>query len=203
MVVTPHIESGLPEKEVHRRQKKYIDSLFAKMNINSFFSWYYTPMALPFTDHLSPELVIYDCMDELSSFKFAPPQMGILEKKLFKKADVVFTGGNSIYEFKKGQHRNIHPFPSSIDKHHFGAARKNMIDPEDQKHIPHPRFGFFGVVDERFDIELLNNVATAKPEWHFVILGPVVKIVPVTLPGHEHIHYLGGKKYEVLPACNS
>jgi len=165
----------------------------------NYFSWYYTPMALPFTDHLTPELVVYDCMDELSAFKFAPPELTILEKELLKKADVVFTGGQSIYEAKKNAHHNIHAFPSSIDKHHFGKARKIKEDPEDQKHIAHPRFGFFGVIDERFDIELIDAVAKAKPEWQFILLGPIVKIDPNTLPRYNNVHYLGGKKYEELP----
>ena len=199
-VVTPHIKSGLPEEEVHNRQRKFITKLLDNMNVNKFFSWYYTPMALPFTDHLTPELVIYDCMDELSAFKFAPPQLTILEKELFKKADVVFTGGHSIYESKKSEHHNIFPFPSSIDKHHFGAARTMKEEPIAQRNIPSPRFGFFGVVDERFDIELIDNVAKARPDWHFIILGPVVKIDPQTLPHYANVHYLGGKKYEELPS---
>jgi UDP-galactopyranose mutase len=139
-------------------------------------------------------------MDELSAFKFAPPQLTILEKELFKKADIVFTGGNSIYESKKNSHHNIFSHPSSIDKHHFGKARISNTDPEDQKHIPHPRFGFFGVVDERFDIELIENVSRLRPEWHFIILGPIVKIDPASLPHYENVHYLGGKKYEELPS---
>src|SRR5437763_14690678 len=88
-VVTPHIKAELAEAEVHVRQRKFIDNLFTNMNIEKYFSWYYTPMALPFTDHLSPEVVVYDCMDELSAFKYAPPQLTILEKELLKKADVV------------------------------------------------------------------------------------------------------------------
>ena len=199
-IITPYIKSGLSETEVQAIQRKMISNLFVKKKINRYFTWYYTPMALPFTDHLTPELVIYDCMDELSAFKFAPPQLTILEKELFKKADVVFTGGNSIYEFKKDQHHNIHSFPSSIDKSHFGLARTKSPDPEDQAAIPHPRFGFFGVVDERFDIEMIDRVAREKPEWHFVILGPVVKIDPASLPHYHNLHYLGGKKYEELPA---
>jgi UDP-galactopyranose mutase len=199
-VVTPHIKSGLSAEDVLTRQQKFITNLITNMKINRFFSWYYTPMALPFTENLNPELVIYDCMDELSAFKFAPPQLTQLEKDLFSKADVVFTGGHSIYESKKNQHHNIHPFPSSIDKHHFGSARSFKGDPEDQKDIPHPRFGFFGVVDERFDIELLDNVARERPDWHFIILGPIVKIDPATLPHYANVHYLGGKKYEELPA---
>lgn len=199
-VVTPHMKGGISEEEVHNKQRKFINNLFTNMNIDKYFSWYYTPMALPFTDHLTPELVIYDCMDELSAFKFAPPQLKVLETELFKRADVVFTGGNSIYEFKKGQHHNIYSFPSSIDKNHFGLARKIKTDPADQQNIPHPRFGFFGVIDERFDIELIDAVAKARPEWHFVLLGPVVKIDPAILPKYENIHYPGGKKYEELPS---
>lgn len=199
-VVTPYIRRGLKEEEVHKRQKKFLSNLITNMQVNRYFTWYYTPMALPFTDHLSPELVIYDCMDELSAFKFAPPELTAREKELFKKADLVFTGGHSIYESKKSEHHNIFPFPSSIDKHHFGVARTHKNDPFDQAHIPHPRFGYFGVVDERFDIELLDTVAKAKPDWHFIILGPVVKIDEASLPKHSNIHYLGGKKYEELPA---
>jgi len=199
-VVTPHIKHGLSENDVHARQRKFINSLFSNMQVNRYLSWYYTPMALPFTEHLTPELVVYDCMDELSAFKFAPPELTIKEKELFKKADIVFTGGHSIYESKKNAHHNIYPFPSSIDKHHFGIARNTKNDPADQAHIPHPRFGFFGVVDERFDIELLDGVAKARPDWHFVILGPVVKIDPATLPKYDNVHYLGGKKYEELPS---
>ncbi|MGN6400988.1 MAG: glycosyltransferase family 1 protein [Flavisolibacter sp.] len=199
-VITPYIKHGLKEKEVHNLQRKFLTNLFTNMQVNRYFSWYYTPMALPFTDHLTPELTIYDCMDELSAFKFAPPELTIREKELFKKADIVFTGGHSIYESKKTAHHNIYPFPSSIDKHHFAVARTTKNDPADQAHIPHPRFGFFGVVDERFDIELLDGVAKAKPDWHFIILGPVVKIDPATLPNYANIHYLGGKKYEELPA---
>ncbi len=199
-VITPLIQHNLDENEVVSRQRKLLAMLFEKMNIDRFFSWYYTPMALPFTDELEPEFVVYDCMDELSAFKFAPPQLGILEKELFKKADIVFTGGNSIYESKKNAHHNIFSVPSSIDKAHFGAARTINKDPEDQKNIPHPRFGFFGVVDERFDIELLDGVAKQKPDWHFVILGPIVKIDEATLPHYSNVHYLGGKKYEELPA---
>jgi glycosyltransferase involved in cell wall biosynthesis len=199
-VVTPHIQHGLEESEVHQRQEKFIVSLLANMNVNRFISWYYTPMALPFTESLSPEAVVFDCMDELSAFKFAPPQLALLEKKLLEKADVVFTGGQSIYEAKKNRHHNIHAFPSSIDKQHFGKARKALEEPEDQKNIPHPRFGFFGVVDERFDIELLDSVAKQRPEWQFVIIGPVVKIDEASLPHYENVHYLGGKKYEELPS---
>jgi UDP-galactopyranose mutase len=199
-VVTQYLQHGLSPEDVKKRLQKMLTSLMLQMQIKRYYSWYYTPMALPFTDHLNPELVVYDCMDELSAFKFAPVELMQLERDLFAKADIVFTGGHSIYENKKNAHHNIYSFPSSIDKHHFGKARKMKTEPEDQRNIPHPRFGFFGVIDERFDIELIEAVAKAKPDWQFVLLGPIVKIDPAALPHYDNIHYLGGKKYDELPS---
>jgi glycosyltransferase involved in cell wall biosynthesis len=198
-VVVPHLQHGLNEKQIITRQKAMIAELFSMMDINRYFSWYYTPMAIPFTDHLKPELTVYDCMDELAAFKFAPVALKENEKTLLNKADVVFTGGYSIYESKKNSHHNIYPFPSSIDKDHFGIARSTKKDPEDQAHIARPRFGFFGVIDERLDIDLIAKAAELRPEWQFIIIGPVVKIDPATLPRLSNIHYLGGKNYKELP----
>ena len=181
------------------RLKKLVSEVLADQNINTYSCWYYTPMALEYTAHLDPQVTIYDSMDELSAFRFAPPQLLELEEQLFKKADVVFTGGNTLYQAKKHRHQNIHPFPSSIDKQHFKAARYYTTDPEDQKHIPYPRFGFFGVIDERFDIELLREISAKRQDWQFVIIGPIVKIDINDLPRAENIHYLGSKKYAELP----
>ena len=118
-IVTPHFTHGLTAAQVQEKLSVILDQLIKQMNIRRYYSWYYTPMALPFTRDLTPELTIYDCMDELSAFKFAPPALKDLEKELIKKADVVFTGGQSLYEAKKNQHHNIYPFPSSIDYAHF------------------------------------------------------------------------------------
>ena len=199
-IVTPHLNHGLTEEESTFRIRQFIDDLFLEKRIENYALWYYTPMALSFSDHLDPVLTIYDCMDELSAFKFAPPALQEFEKRLLQQADIVFTGGVSLYEHKKNHHHNIHAFPSSIDKNHFADARSITKEPSDQQNIPHPRFGFYGVVDERFDIELLTDVARQRPDWHFVILGPVVKIDPATLPRYDNVHYLGSKSYKELPA---
>jgi len=199
-VVVPYLNHGHAEQENNRKRKELVDKLFTDLEINQYICWYYTPMSLDFSDHLKPALVVYDCMDELSAFKFAPAGLKENEEKLFKKADLVFTGGHTLYEAKKSRHPDVYPFPSSIDKAHFAQARKAGIDPEDQKSIPHPRFGFYGVVDERFDIDIIDQVAAQRPEWHFVIIGPVVKIDPATLPKKNNIQYLGGKSYDELPA---
>jgi len=200
-VVTPKLQHGeATEQELILRQKTILNRFFTKMEIEKYIFWYYTPMALKISDQFYPQRIIYDCMDELSNFKFAPPDLNALEEKLFSKADLVFTGGHCLFEAKQDCHHNIHPFPSSIDIDHFSKARADMNDPTDQAHIPRLRIGFYGVIDERFNIKMLAEVAIKKPEWQFILIGPVVKINPDDLPRYENIHYLGGKTYNELPS---
>ena len=198
-IAVPHLQEGTPHEEVLQKQINMVNNLISVMEINNYLAWYYTPMALPFTAHLKPNVIVYDCMDELSAFKFAPPELKENERLLMEKADVVFTGGYSIYEAKKDKHPNIYPFPSSIDKEHFASAREISTDPADQQHISHPRFGFYGVLDERFDIDMIAGAATMRPDWQFILIGPIVKIDPASLPKNSNIHYLGGKSYNELP----
>jgi glycosyltransferase involved in cell wall biosynthesis len=157
-------------------------------------------MSLSFSDHLQPSVTIFDCMDELSAFKGAPPELLQRERELMGRADVVFTGGYSLWEAKRQQHANAHPVPSSVDIAHFAAARNSLPQPADQASIGHPRLGFFGVIDERFDIDLVAELARQRPDWQIVLIGPVVKIDPQTLPRQTNIHYLGPKDYSQLPA---
>jgi UDP-galactopyranose mutase len=157
-------------------------------------------MAVSFSTHLSPIATIYDCMDELSAFKDAPAALRQNEAKLFSRADLVFTGGQSLYEAKRKQHPRVHAFPSSVDVAHFIKARTHSTEPADQASIPHPRLGYVGVIDERMDVDLLAESARLKPDWHFVMVGPVVKIQESSLPKAPNIHYLGGKPYPELPA---
>ncbi len=182
-------------------QVEVLKQYFAENQVDTYVFWIYTPMAMSRARAFQPVLTVYDCMDELAQFKFAPPELRQREQELFEKADLVFTGGQRLYEAKREQHADAHAFPSSIDKQHFGQARNPALaEPADQASIAHPRIGFFGVVDERLDIDLLGELATNHPEWQFVIIGPVVKIDPATLPHNANIHYLGGKNYQELPA---
>jgi UDP-galactopyranose mutase len=199
IVVVPKLPHGYNREQILVAQRAVLDHLIEAEGIARFVAWYYTPLALQFAGHLKPVATVYDCMDELSAFKNAPPELIAFEQQLLRKADVVFTGGQSLYEAKKHRHKNIHAMPSSVDVAHFAAARTIDRDPDDQRNIPHPRLGFFGVLDERLDIPLLDGIAEARPDWQFVMIGPVVKIDPADLPRRPNIHYLGGKKYEELP----
>ena len=199
-IIVPHIShSDREDRNLADIQRELLDEFIRSENIGDFVLWFYTPMAMDFAAHLKPLATVFDCMDELSAFKFAPPELIENERKLLEKSDLVFTGGQSLYEAKKDKHAQVFAFPSSIDVAHFRQARSVAEEPDDQKNIAHPRFGFCGVIDERMDIELLGQTADLRPDWQFVMIGPVVKISDEDLPRRANIHYLGGKNYQDLP----
>ena len=203
MVLTPRLPAGLPHEEAMATLGSLLAAELAEQGVERPIAWYYTPMMLEFSRPVaeSAAAVVYDCMDELSAFKFAPEHLRQLERDLVGLADVVFTGGYSLYEAKRGWHVNMHPFPSSVDRAHFARARALTAadDPADQAALPHPRLGFYGVIDERMDLKLLADMADAHPEWSIVMVGPVVKVDPADLPQRPNIHYLGAKIYDDLP----
>lgn len=181
--------------------KGLIDELLNRIGSRVAVTWFYTPMALECVDHIESDVCVYDCMDELSAFRNAPPELQTYETRLFEKADIVFTGGRSLFEAKRRHHKNVHCFPSSIDAPHFRQARDcTAAEPADQAPIGRPRIGFFGVIDERMDMELLARMADLQPGWQFVMIGPVAKINPADLPRRRNIHWLGPKQYEDLTA---
>ncbi len=199
-VIVPRLPENLAPATARLVQRKLVKRMLAQIRTGAPVLWFYTPMALEFVDTTRAAVTVYDCMDELSAFDGAPPELGRLEAELLRRADVVFAGGTSLYEAKSGRHPNVHAFPSAVDVQHFGKARGVLSDPADQAGIPHPRLGFFGVIDERLDRELVGSVARLRPDWQLVLVGPVVKIDPASLPRVPNIHYLGGKPYDALPS---
>lgn len=198
-VMVPHLKPGLAHEFTIYGLFKLFNEFIKEFDLTDTAFWYYTPMALEFSASFEPQMIIYDCMDELSAFKFAPENMQTLEKELLKKADLVLTGGRSLYEAKKESHNNIHAYPSSIDQAHFSKARCAVVAPSDQVSGIMPKLGFYGVIDERFDIDLINGIAEARPDWQIILIGPVVKIDPNSLPSHPNIQYLGPRTYDQLP----
>ncbi|CAN5327191.1 glycosyltransferase family 1 protein [soil metagenome] len=195
-VLVPHVQA----EHAVAQQRQLLDHYMSAEPSTTLTLWYYTPMSLAFSAHLRAEHTVYDCMDELSAFRFCPPELVDRERELMDRADVVFTGGNSLYEVKRTLHPNAHAFPSSVDIEHFATARAGLSEPSDMDGMPHPRLGFYGVIDERFDVALLAQLSAARPQWQFVMIGPIVKIDPVTLPHAPNLHYLGSRGYDDLPA---
>jgi len=198
-IITPHLTAHRGSGEDRITMRMLLADFLKNQFMTEWIFWYYTPMALQFSDNYCPALTVFDCMDELSAFDFAPPELLDMEKALLKTADIVFTGGHSLHETKKEHHNNIHVFPSSIDKAHFALSRTARIEPADQASIKGIKLGFFGVIDERFDRDLIKEIAEQRPHWHFILLGPVVKVSWENLPHNPNIHYLGQKSYDQLP----
>lgn len=211
LVCRPHTPCAAPGFD--DQQLPYLSRLLSELikgeRLEAYAVWMYTPMALPLMQQLDPNLVVYDCMDELSAFRGAPPEMVAREAELMRCADLVFTGGQSLYQSKRTKHRNIHCFPSSVDANHFRPTHGNGLwrgrlrrlpEPADQGAIPYPRLGFYGVIDERINLDLIDLLARAHSDWQIVMVGPVVKIDQASLPRADNIHYLGQRSYELLPA---
>jgi UDP-galactopyranose mutase len=208
VISTPHPnvvvwKSRTPVKATgfHDDQLPYLKPLFHQLvsDFGDYIAWFYTPMALPLIDGLSPRLVVYDCMDELAAFKNAPRQLLQRENGLFKVADIVFTGGPGLFRAKQGRHPNVHCFPSSVDINHFSQALDPANEHSTHKAMPRPRLGYYGVIDERVDMNLVAAIADAHAEWQIVMVGPVVKIDLAALPQRQNIHYLGQRPYDELP----
>ena len=202
LVATPALPSGLDPAAADATQRALLDKLLAELANPLAVVWYYTPMAISFAGHLQPDVTVFDVMDELSAFEGASPRLALLERRLLKRADLVFTGGRSLHDAKRRMHRRVHLFTSSVDAAHYRAARNGPGpggEPADQAGIPHPRLGYFGVIDERIDYRLLDTLARSRPDWHIVMIGPTAKIDPADLPRHPNLHWLGMKAYADLP----
>jgi glycosyltransferase involved in cell wall biosynthesis len=188
-----------------RTQVTYEKLLSAYLQQNGYDSpilWLYTPMASHFADVLPHRALIVDVMDQLSAFKGAPPELIEHEKSVLRRADVVFTGGASLYRAKAPFNPNSHLFPSGVDTAHYApaAVRSNYPIPAELANLSQPILGYFGVIDERMDLELLAKVAAARPNWNIVLLGPIVKISPEDTPKAPNLIYGGMKDYAELPA---
>ena len=199
-IIQPLLPPGTPANVATAHQAAIAKHFAARAGTAQLFLWYYTPMALAFGQRIAADLVIFDKMDELSAFAFAPPELRFREASLMGSADLVFTGGAALYAAARGRNPRVHCFPSSIDTAHFATARSGTYaDPDDQFEIAHPRIGFFGVIDERIDLGLVAEVAARRPDWQLVMVGPVAKIDPASLPQAPNIHWLGAKAYAELP----
>ena len=163
--------------------------------------WFYDPMAVTaFGGKMGEIAIVYDCMDQLSQFRGAPPELVKRERELLAMADVVFAGGPKIYRAKKVYNSNTHSYGCGVDVAHFSRAREPETRvPDDIAHLEGPVLGFFGVVDERMDYELVAKLADAEPGWHLVMVGPRTKVEEEVLPKRPNIHWLGGRDYSLLP----
>ncbi len=200
LIATPVLPADLDAVAVDQAQQVLLDRFLITLNLPVDVMWFYTPMAYGFCGHVQAQTIIYDCMDELTLFKGASPRLKLLERRLLRRADLVFCGGNSLYQAKRQLHGQTYLFASSVDAPHFERARNHLLaEPCDEAGLARPRIGYFGVIDERMDYALLDAVAASRPDWSFVMLGPLAKVEQADLPQRANLHWLGSRLYEQLP----
>jgi glycosyltransferase involved in cell wall biosynthesis len=199
-VIRPVVPHGVEGDEADAIVATMLAEHAAAASIRNPIAWFWTPLSLPWAAGLASSVVVYDCMDDLTAFRNAPRLLREREASLLQAADVVFTGGASLYRAKRDRHPNVHVFPSAVDVEHFARARQPTVEPEDQAGIPRPRIGWFGVIDERMDLDLIRGVAERRPDWSLVLIGPIVKINPASIPRRPNVHLMGARPYSDLPA---
>ncbi len=201
---TPIEAAGFHDDQLSVLKPLLTEHLRARL-IDDYLAWFYTPMALPLLAQLQPRAVVYDCMDELAAFRHAPRQMQQREAALLQRAQLVLTGGPSLYEVKRRHHDHVLCLPSAVDAAHYAPPQARadagaMAEAERlQGDLGRPRLGYMGVVDERIDLGLLAQLADAGHGWQIVMVGPVVKIDPQSLPQRPNIRWLGQQPYRLLP----
>jgi glycosyltransferase involved in cell wall biosynthesis len=188
------------DQQMIQMTKDLIATVNDKGEFDKPLLWFYYPMEAPWALQLECRGVVYDCMDELSQFIDAPATLVDNEKLLLSKADIVFTGGYELREKKAKQHNNVHCFGCGVEYDHFSKAQLEETQvPDDLKDLKKPVIGWFGVVDERVDYDLIREAAEKRPDWSFVLVGPVVKVDESMLPKADNIFWLGQRDYKVLP----
>lgn len=195
---TPVAAGGFHDAQL-AEMRPLLEDLIEGLQIEEYAAWLFTPMALPLLAGLHPQAIVYDCMDELSAFRNAPRQLIQRENALLRMADLVFTGGRSLYQAKVDRHPSVHCFPSSVDREHFGQGRYTNIEHPLLQNIAHPRLGYCGVIDERLDLQLIAQLAAARPDYQIIMVGPLAKITEQDTPQAANIHYLGQQAYADLP----
>jgi glycosyltransferase involved in cell wall biosynthesis len=192
-----HAPSTLPSNEVARVMRENM-AQFATPG-RPLLLWFWSPIGLPFVSNLYSDFAVYDCMDDLESFRGAPPELAALEDALLQRVQLVIAAGRTLFRSRLGCHPNMHLFPSSIDTAHFAPARQPGPVAPAVASLPCPRIGFFGVIDERMDVDLVAAIAARRPDWHLVMIGPTAKIDPGGLPRAPNIYWLGPVDYADRP----
>lgn len=203
-VLAPRIprpaEEGAPIWADRELISKQVRSAMELLRFRRKALWFYTPLPEFLLHAIQPDIVIYDVMDELANFKFAPPGLREQEARLLRRADVVFTGGASLYEAKKPFNPNTHLFASGVDEKHYAKACLPETEvPDFVRALPGPKAAYIGVIDERMDYDIIARMAAARPDVQFLMCGPVVKVDPKDLPRAPNLHYPGQQSYDQLP----
>lgn len=199
MVVTPHLPNPIKSNQIDSILRELIDELIFEEEIINFTLWLQTPRAFRYARDIDATTIIYECMEDYDNINNFSENLFQVEKELMENSDIIFVVSEALYQKKKFQHHNIHVFPNSADYFHFIQSRDFILDPYDQIHIPHPRIGFYGIIDQSIDLKLIDEIAQIREDLNFVFIGPLKDTKFSQLPTRKNIYYLEQKDYNLIP----
>jgi glycosyltransferase involved in cell wall biosynthesis len=173
---------------------------FRKLSISSPILWFTVPHPGYLAGRLDERLVVYYCVDDYAALPHVNAvEVAAMDDGLSQRADLLFAVSTKLVATKQQKSRNVVYSPHGVDAEHFGRAA-NQAEPvaEGVRDILHPVIGFFGPLDVKVDFDLLEYLATQRPQWSILLIGNIVSDIShlLRLP---NIHAVGAVKYENLP----
>jgi glycosyltransferase involved in cell wall biosynthesis len=179
----------------------YIRFLKWKLKLTDPILFTFLPNTVDVVGKLGAKKIVYYCVDEFSEFVGVPTKMVIdMEKRLIEKSDIVFATSLKLYDNKRKFNNNTYFMPHGVDVAHFSKALdSNTVIPKDIADIPHPVVGFFGLIEEWIDQELIIKIAREKPDWSILLIGKINADIS-RLKEYKNIHIIGARNYKDLPS---
>ena len=162
--------------------------------------WSFCPDVSYLLGRFNAERTLYYCVDDFAAFSgYDRRQVLADEQELCRRADLVVASSRALYEAKLPLNDRTIFVPHGVDFSHFAGATSGRCEvPRDMSAIGRPRIGFFGLIRDWVDLELVAAVARRRPLWHFVFLGDS-SVDLSAAGGLANVHFLGPKPYRRLP----
>lgn len=171
------------------------------LGMKGFQLWTFLPTMVELAGRMGEDKLVYYCVDEWSKFSFIDGEaMRSMETRLLELADVVFVTSDRLYRDKVQFNSKTYLIEHGVDYGHFSRARReNLPEPEDMRSVKKPTLGFFGLIHEWIDLDLIEYLARTRPQWSIVLIGKC-SIDAGRLRQYANVHLLGQKPYQSLPA---
>ena len=174
--------------------KKYIE------DGENLFIWNFMPHPVveKLIEELKPNAYVYDCIDDLKSFTAVNKNAIASEKRLIKKADIVYATSLTLLEYCKNHNGNSKLLRNAVNYDHFKQNINYDRVTKLKKKYGNNIIGYFGAIFDWFDLDLLEKLALEYHDYNIIIIGPVNVNID-HLQKYENLYFLGSKDYSELP----
>jgi len=179
----------------------WLRRLCRRLGLDRPLLWTFLPNVNWLLGRLNERMVIYHCVDEYSEFSGVPKDVIVrMEQDLIRRADIVFTSAEKLCDERRQVNPRTYFIPHGVDVAHFSRALDPAIEvPEEIRRLAKPVIGFFGLLADWVDLDMIGALARARPQWSFALVGKVQTDLGAVarLP---NVHRLGQQPYTALPA---